>query len=285
MGRGGRFADAVASAAIGPLAAPSTEIKRSGGYQAYGALRPNTNIDLAAALRGRVKSETPAPSGAENDNRIDMSSNGPVDGEIAQYFPIRLDTETDIQDEPKIKTEPDLDVCNVSVKQEPKSPERARIERRPEHKHKPDEHSVTSDEQKELTKIQRDHSSLAHDIHLVPGDRSAVNDSRLYHIQLPAILPEFTGPCTDDSDDVVIVDGPEEEAVAGPPMGRIGKLRLHKSGKITMKIGDVIMNVARGTENSFLQDVVILDEEQRSLYQVGQITKKLVVSVDLDRLI
>jgi DNA-directed RNA polymerase III subunit RPC4 len=297
--RGARFA--VSSAAIGPLGAPSNEVKRSGGQQAYEVRHSmNASIDLAAALRGRVKSETPVPQGEEDRNRIDMSRDGPVDSELAKYFPIRLDRlrmqdddeeeneEDGIQNyqeeagKSKIKVEPGLE--EVKIKAEPaigESAERARIERKP-NKVINDEHTLTADVQRELKRVQNDFRSLAHDINLVPGgSQREVNDNRLYHIQLPSVLPEFTA----GEEEVMIIDDDDADVTAvQQPSGRIGKLRLHKSGKITMKIGKIVMNVARGTDNSFLQDVVIYDKDQLSFYQVGQITRKLVVSVDLDKL-
>ncbi|SCU99281.1 LAFA_0G23068g1_1 [Lachancea sp. 'fantastica'] len=70
------------------------------------------------------------------------------------------------------------------------------------------------------------------------------------------------------------------EEVDKPLTGNIGSLRVHKSGKISIKIGNVVMDVNRGAENTFLQEVVALDEraEERTVELLGQIVGKAVVT-------
>lgn len=45
-----------------------------------------------------------------------------------------------------------------------------------------------------------------------------------------------------------------------PLTGRIGSIRVHKSGKLSAKIGNVVMDISRGTETSFLQDAVSINQ-------------------------
>ncbi|CUS23074.1 LAQU0S08e01552g1_1 [Lachancea quebecensis] len=75
---------------------------------------------------------------------------------------------------------------------------------------------------------------------------------------------------------------PEPETIQEPkPLaGRIGALRIHKSGRLSVKIGNVEMDVSRGAENTFLQEVVALDEreEERTVELLGQIVGKAVVT-------
>ncbi|SCU92066.1 LADA_0F14070g1_1 [Lachancea dasiensis] len=62
--------------------------------------------------------------------------------------------------------------------------------------------------------------------------------------------------------------------------GNIGSLRVHKSGKLSVKIGNVVMNINRGAENTFLQEVIALDEreDERTVELLGQIAGKAVVT-------
>lgn len=63
--------------------------------------------------------------------------------------------------------------------------------------------------------------------------------------------------------------------------GRIGSLRVHKSGKVTVKIGGVVMEVGRGAETSFIQDVVALnadDDEAPGVEYLGKIDDRYVVT-------
>ncbi|ANB14151.1 Rpc53p [Sugiyamaella lignohabitans] len=66
------------------------------------------------------------------------------------------------------------------------------------------------------------------------------------------------------------------------PEGLIGKLRLHRSGKLTMVVGNITMDVSQGTECSFLQDVVVMDPDDKNAYLIGQVSKKMVLSPELD---
>ncbi len=46
----------------------------------------------------------------------------------------------------------------------------------------------------------------------------------------------------------------------GPfPAGRIGKLRVHTSGRVTLSWGGASLQLSRGIETGFLQDVVLAD--------------------------
>ena len=66
--------------------------------------------------------------------------------------------------------------------------------------------------------------------------------------------------------------------------GRIGTLRYHKSGKITAKIGNAILNVSRGLDTSFLQDVVALneDEESPAVELLGKLAGKIVITPNFE---
>ncbi|XP_041983056.1 DNA-directed RNA polymerase III subunit RPC4 isoform X1 [Aricia agestis] len=64
--------------------------------------------------------------------------------------------------------------------------------------------------------------------------------------------------------------------------GRIGSLRVHRSGRVTLKLGDTLFEVCSGTKASFYQEVVSVgvDESSRSanLVSLGPLQHKLNVT-------
>jgi DNA-directed RNA polymerase III subunit RPC4 len=77
------------------------------------------------------------------------------------------------------------------------------------------------------------------------------------------------------------------------PPGFAGTLNVHKSGKVTLEWGETNMEVRWGSEVDFLQDVVLAagDEgedakagEERSVFALGQVHKKLVVIPDWQKI-
>ena len=63
--------------------------------------------------------------------------------------------------------------------------------------------------------------------------------------------------------------------------GKIGALRIHKSGKMTVRIGEVVMEVSRGAETSFIQDLVALnidDEEIPTVEYLGRVDDRILVT-------
>lgn len=67
-----------------------------------------------------------------------------------------------------------------------------------------------------------------------------------------------------------------QEALAG----NIGSIRVHKSGRLSVKIGEVVMDISRGAETTFLQDVAALNEsgETPSVELLGRIDGRVVVT-------
>ena len=68
---------------------------------------------------------------------------------------------------------------------------------------------------------------------------------------------------------------PQEELV-----GNVGSIRIHKSGKVTMKIGNSIFDIAKGAESTFLQDVVALNEDPEApgVELLGRVEGKVVAT-------
>ena len=72
------------------------------------------------------------------------------------------------------------------------------------------------------------------------------------------------------------------------PEGQIGKLVVYKSGKMKLKVGDVLLEVQQGMRSSFLEDVMVLDTEsddKKKVIELGHIVQKFVCMPDMDALL
>ena len=67
--------------------------------------------------------------------------------------------------------------------------------------------------------------------------------------------------------------------------GKIGRLLIYKSGKVKMKVGDIVMDVSSGSECSFLQDVVVVDANNKQAFVMGSVQKRMVCVPNLTQLL
>lgn len=101
---------------------------------------------------------------------------------------------------------------------------------------------------------QSENEKLTEDYNILSNDLKNLNlKNNMFFMQLPCSLP--------------IIDGNLN--------GKIGKIRIHKSGKLTMKIGKVKFEILRGGSSDFRQDVVLVDNENNNCYHVGNIKEKI----------
>ncbi|KAG0212357.1 hypothetical protein BGX28_006501 [Mortierella sp. GBA30] len=80
-------------------------------------------------------------------------------------------------------------------------------------------------------------------------------------------------------------DEPEAEESHLQQEGKIGRLLIYKSGKVKMKVGDIIMDVSSGSECSFLQDVVVVDSNNKQAFVMGSVQKRMVCVPNLTQLL
>ncbi len=112
-----------------------------------------------------------------------------------------------------------------------------------------------------------------------PQDPNAEALSRLLFIQTPPILPKVEK--TADQ-----IQSGEELSRFKSIQGRIGKLRVHRSGKVSIVIGEVLMDVSLGSGKDFLQDVVYMDpKEEKRAYLLGQLNEKLVITPNVANIV
>ncbi|AGO11839.1 AaceriADR070Wp [[Ashbya] aceris (nom. inval.)] len=162
-----------------------------------------------------------------------------------------------------------------------------------------DELHVSGQESAELMaereKISQDHKHIKEKL-----DRLDRQPGKFLFFQLPSELPEFRllnskqsepapeqqaepAPKTEDTENSEADHVPATNSSAEqPPLdqlsGNIGSLRVHKSGMLSIRLGDCIMDVARGAEFTFLQDVIALDNEGQEIELLGQVDGRVVVT-------
>ena len=101
-------------------------------------------------------------------------------------------------------------------------------------------------------------------------------------------------PTTEAQPTLFTADTPADARL---PPGLVGKLKIHKSGKVTLDWGGTDMEVRYGTEVDFLQDVVCVEtpgpeadesetmsRKEGQAYAMGQVRRKMVLVPDWGRL-
>ncbi|XP_046442748.1 DNA-directed RNA polymerase III subunit RPC4-like isoform X1 [Daphnia pulex] len=138
----------------------------------------------------------------------------------------------------------------------------------------------------------------------VTGEHIFQNEGELLFIQLPDVLPSLKSdkerpqvknePGTAIQEKVVdhsISEAkPDKESVFEDiPEGRLGTLRIHKSGKITLQMGEHSFVLDSATQVSYLQDLISVevDAEDKTgkMRALGPIKYKTVCLPDWDELI
>lgn len=114
--------------------------------------------------------------------------------------------------------------------------------------------------------------------------KKAENDTFLF-VQLPEKLPSFDLPKkTTNKVKKEVKDEPvgtqlskNDNSLRGNS-GIVGKLRVHKSGKVTMKIGNVILDVTRGGAANLVQDLVAVNNIDKECHYLGRVGEKIIAT-------
>uniref|UniRef100_A0A7S4Q699 DNA-directed RNA polymerase III subunit RPC4 n=1 Tax=Alexandrium monilatum TaxID=311494 RepID=A0A7S4Q699_9DINO len=105
-------------------------------------------------------------------------------------------------------------------------------------------------------------------------------------MQLPSVLPELLDPLEE------VQREQEDAASAGVgagitrlPDGLLGKLRIHKSGKVRMEFGGLPFCVDQGSDTFFRQDLACVCPLANEVIDLGPIRKRMVLTPDVDALL
>ncbi|KAH3761216.1 DNA-directed RNA polymerase III subunit RPC4 [Pelomyxa schiedti] len=64
--------------------------------------------------------------------------------------------------------------------------------------------------------------------------------------------------------------------------GFVGKLVIYRSGRMAMKVGDILYDVQRGTQPHFLEEVWAIDHENARCYVLGEIEQHVLVCPNME---
>ncbi|KAG2660612.1 DNA-directed RNA polymerase III subunit RPC4-like isoform X10 [Panicum virgatum] len=125
----------------------------------------------------------------------------------------------------------------------------------------------------------------AEELHLLQEQDSK---ERMFLFQLPKSLPlprrssnivERKGRATGEE----VKEGSNLQQL---PQGYLGKMLVYKSGKVKMKLGDVMFDVNRGAESRMPQHIVALNTQEKHCCLLGEIEKRhVIVTPDVDSLL
>ena len=180
--------------------------------------------------------------------------------------------------------------------------------------HKAEENISMNDDTEENNLQQHPEEGKLYLFQFPPMTPFLVNDTSTYEIDIaledpdapvkrPVPLPsQVKNEKTEDVEIKIEEDGDVEGGSTKPPLkvpsvvtakapplpaGSVGRINVHKSGKITMSWGGTDMEVRYGTDVDFLQEMVLLDgdgEGNRSAFDLGRVERKMVVVPDWQKL-
>lgn len=111
-------------------------------------------------------------------------------------------------------------------------------------------------------------------------------EDQLFLLQLPAVLPELLDP----SEEVQREREDASTAGAGAtisrlPDGKLGKLKIYKSGKVRMEIGGIPFCVDQGCDTFFQQDLACVCPLASEIISLGPIRRRMVMTPDVESML
>ncbi|KAG4101922.1 hypothetical protein H8356DRAFT_931598 [Neocallimastix lanati (nom. inval.)] len=121
-------------------------------------------------------------------------------------------------------------------------------------------------------------------------------ENNILFFQFPSVLPEIitNNMETDskfDSSKVKIetADGKiskvDLDTNSSAPEGKFGKLIIYKSGKMKIKMGDILFDVNPGTDCNFYQNAFSFNTDKKEGYILGDIRKRYICTPDIESLL
>lgn len=139
-----------------------------------------------------------------------------------------------------------------------------------------------------------------------PNDSLFVGNKEMFLLQLPSELPinmvqssvAKKEESSDDSDNKKSANvnnnnnnanttnnNSNIKSISNIEEGRIGKLKLFKSGKIKLQIGSYYYDIHPGTECSFLQQIMVVSPDTKQCYQLGDLHKQYICIPDFEKML
>lgn len=77
----------------------------------------------------------------------------------------------------------------------------------------------------------------------------------------------------------------DSNAIRNLPAGQIGSLKFYKSGKTTMRVGDIDLVVTEATPFPFSQEILCVDAQEKNCVNLGAIEKRVMCTPDIATLL
>ncbi|KAK6464154.1 RNA polymerase III (C) subunit [Scheffersomyces coipomensis] len=321
-GRGGRNNYAGTHVvSSGPLASGSVSLGNASGSKlgltrdkVYNSISSTPEFIQKLKLQDKTKSLSPDAEEDSDEDRditkIDMTKKYRFGEEESQFLPVRPERDDPDYEskeiQPQESRESTASIEEVSaVKKEPTEDTDNMVEQNSTPM-EPALSSINIVEETESDKLIKDHKDilglLAYKFANLRTDSetpeiSDVPDDKFVLFQLPKILPKYQLKTTVKSENQSNGHSTPSETI----QGEIGKLNIHKSGKISINIGnDINLSVANGAPTSFLQELVVLNlvddsidddvemsnedgiKVKGSLVRLGEVDGKIIATPSLD---
>ena len=104
-------------------------------------------------------------------------------------------------------------------------------------------------------------------------EETSENNNGLMLFQIPEKLPVFRPKDVSEEQSCSNIDDLHNKS--------LGKLLITKSGKVKMKIGDVVFDVTQGVECRERQELALVDKKQSKFITLGAIHNRITVSPDI----
>ncbi|XP_059318441.1 uncharacterized protein LOC132068765 [Lycium ferocissimum] len=113
-------------------------------------------------------------------------------------------------------------------------------------------------------------------------------EEKMFFVQLPPTMPMLKQSVkTEGSETATSSKSSKAKACSlnELPGGFMGKMLVYKSGAIKLKLGETLYNVSPGMDCSFAQDVVAVNTEEKYCSNIGELTKRLIITPDVDSIL
>mmetsp|Transcript_15302 Transcript_15302/g.25853 ORF Transcript_15302/g.25853 Transcript_15302/m.25853 type:complete len:322 (-) Transcript_15302:152-1117(-) len=129
-----------------------------------------------------------------------------------------------------------------------------------------------------------DSRTTAQQLHL---DMDQIGE-RISLLQFPSILP--TEKVLDENGEeegapMPTVSGAWPNALENLPSGKMGKLLIYESGAVKMKLGELLFDIAPGTQIMAAQQLAAVDATSTKAVFLGDVYQRIVVTPDIDQLL
>ncbi|KAK4373100.1 hypothetical protein RND71_008484 [Anisodus tanguticus] len=113
-------------------------------------------------------------------------------------------------------------------------------------------------------------------------------EEKMFFIQLPPTMPMLKQSVKTEGSETVTSSKPSRAKACSLnelPAGFMGKMLVYKSGAVKLKLGETLYNVSPGMDCSFAQDVVVVNTEEKYCSNIGELTKRVIITPDVDSIL